>query len=129
MNRIPNLLFSVISILSLLVFGLPASGCQLLPGTPSPTASSAALHLYGTDPLTLDPAISGEMPSHEFVLQIFSGLVRLGDNLEPVPDIAQRWQVNSDGMIYTFYLRQDVRFQDGRQVKAAPPSNPRALRR
>ena len=58
------------------------------------------------------------MTSHEYIMQLFSGLVRLDDNLEPAPDIAERWQVSNDGRTYTFYLRQDVKFQDGRQVKA-----------
>ena len=58
------------------------------------------------------------MTSHEYIMQLFSGLVRLDDNLEPAPDIAQRWEVSDDGRTYTFYLRQDVKFQDGREVKA-----------
>jgi len=51
-------------------------------------------------------------------MQLFSGLVRLDDNLEPVPDIAQRWRVSDDGRTYTFYLRQDVSFHNGKEVKA-----------
>ncbi len=76
------------------------------------------LNLYGVDPHTLDPAVSGEMTSHEYIMQLFSGLVRLDDNLGPAPDIALKWQVSDDGMTYTFYLRHEVRFQDGREVKA-----------
>ncbi|MCD6299938.1 MAG: peptide ABC transporter substrate-binding protein, partial [Dehalococcoidales bacterium] len=53
------------------------------------------------------------MTSHEYILQIFSGLVGLDDNLKPVPDIAQKWRVSDDGRTYTFYLRDDVRFHDG----------------
>jgi oligopeptide transport system substrate-binding protein len=82
-----------------------------------PPTEENILNLYGTDPLTLDPAVSAEMTSHSYVMQIFSGLVRLDDNLEPVPDIAQRWQISDDGSTYTFYLRQDVRFHNGRKVK------------
>ncbi len=85
-------------------------GCQL--------GQEATLDLYGVDPLTLDPAVSGEMLSHEFILQLFGGLVRLDDNLEPAPDIAERWEISNDGRTYTFYLRKDVKFQDGRQVTA-----------
>ncbi len=76
------------------------------------------LNLYGIDPYTLDPALSGEMTSHEYIVQLFSGLVRLGDNMETAPDIAQRWELSDDGRTYTFYLRKEVRFHDGREVKA-----------
>jgi oligopeptide transport system substrate-binding protein len=81
-------------------------------------AGSGALNLSGTDPHTLDPAVSGEMTSHQYIMQIFSGLVRLDDNLQPAPDIAERWEIGHDGRTYTLYLRHDVKFHDGRPVKA-----------
>lgn len=96
---------------------LPLAGCGA-PEAPSVVGEGGALKLYGIDPITLDPAVSGEMTSHAYIMQLFSGLVRLGDNLEPAPDIAQRWQTSEDSRTYTFYLRQDVRFHDGRGVKA-----------
>ncbi|MFC2022309.1 peptide ABC transporter substrate-binding protein [Chloroflexota bacterium] len=58
------------------------------------------------------------MTSQGYIVQLFGGLVRLDDNLEPAPDIAREWQVSDDGRTYTFYLRDDVRFHDGREVKA-----------
>jgi oligopeptide transport system substrate-binding protein len=45
--------------------------------------------------------------------------VRFDDNLEPAPDIAERWEVSQDRRTYTFYLRQDVVFHNGRGVTAA----------
>lgn len=108
-KRIIYILVSAVLLCSLFL------GCQ--PVTPPPTGGGA-LNLYGIDPLTLDPAVSSEMTSHEYVTQIFGGLARFGDKLEPAPDIAQSWQISNDGRTYTFYLRQDVKFQDGRQVKA-----------
>ncbi|MFH0768319.1 MAG: peptide ABC transporter substrate-binding protein [Chloroflexota bacterium] len=104
-------------VLAVLVGSLLAS-CQFGQGLPIVNTEGKVLSLYGIDPLMLDPAVSGEMTSHEYILQLFSGLVRLGDDLEPVPDIAQRWEVSDDGKTYTFYLRQDVKFHDGRGVKA-----------
>jgi len=106
MNRIIFVLISVV-----LICGLFLTGCQVAEEAP-------ALNLYGRDPITLDPAVSGEMLSHEYILQIFGGLVRLDENLEPAPDIAERWEVSADGRTYTFYLRKDVKFHSGRQVRA-----------
>jgi oligopeptide transport system substrate-binding protein len=106
MKRILYILLSAVLLCSLLVVG-----CQ--------PKQEAVLNLYGIDPWTLDPAVSSDMTSHEYIMQLFGGLVRLGNNLEPAPDIAQPWQLSNDGKTYTFNLRQDVKFQDGRQVKAA----------
>ena len=106
MKRIIYALLIVMMLASLLL-----AGCQFGQG--------AALSLYGIDPITLDPAVSGEMISHEYIQQIYNGLVRLDENLEPSPDIAERWEVSADGRTYTFYLRGDIKFQDGRKVTAS----------
>jgi oligopeptide transport system substrate-binding protein len=94
------------------------TGCPPLQTTPTATGTGV-LKLYGIDPITLDPAVAGDGNSHDFIVQIFSGLVRLDDNLEPAPDIAARWELSQDRRTYTFYLRKDVRFHDGRGVTAA----------
>ncbi len=77
------------------------------------------LRLWDVGPITLDPAISADMSSHTYVMQIFSGLVRLDEDLNIVPDIAESWEKSSDGKVYTFHLRHGVKFQNGREVKAA----------
>jgi len=119
----------IIIVLALLILSsLLAGGCTcdgVIPPTsngvtpPPPTGEGGVLNLYGIDPYTLDPAVSGEMTSHVYLMQLFSGLVRLDDNLEPAPDIAERWEISNQGCTYTFYLRPEVKFQDGRPVTAA----------
>ncbi len=109
-------------------------GCLLLTACPSngvittspttetstpPIVGGGTLKLYGTDPTTLDPAISSDANSAEYILQIFSGLVKLGDKLEPAPDIAKTWDISQDSCTFIFHLREDVVFQDGRKVTAA----------
>ena len=102
-----------------LLFVISLFGCNHNSTTLPAAGGSGTLNLYNTDPLTLDPALAGDATSNGYVLQLFSGLVRLDDSLEPVADIAQDWQVSADGLDYTFKLRQDVTFQDGSKVTAA----------
>jgi oligopeptide transport system substrate-binding protein len=90
---------------------LPSTACQLYSG-------QDVLNLWDTGPLTLDPAISADMSSHLYVMQIFSGLVRLDQMLNIVGDIAKNWEESSDGKTYTFHLQQGVKFHNGREVKA-----------
>ena len=42
---------------------------------------------------------------------IFSGLVRLGPDGTPLPDLAERWEVTGGGQSYVFYLRRGVSWQ------------------
>ncbi len=44
---------------------------------------------------------------------LFSGLVALDEQGKPIPALAERWEVSPDGLLYTFHLRQDVRWHDG----------------
>ncbi len=110
MKKLLYIIFSII-----ILSGLLLTSCQ---PAQEPLPKGGVLNLYGTSPLTLDPALSGDATSHNYISQLFSGLVSLDENLKPAPDIAQRWQVSGDGQTYTFYLRRDVKFHDGRQVKA-----------
>jgi len=118
MKRLLLAIASLVLVCSLLLYYVPGSCQHDTTETPTATVEGAILNLYGTDPYTLDPALAGDATSNEYILQIFSGLVCLDDNLEPVPDIAKDWQISDDGLAYTFELRQDVFFHDGKQVTA-----------
>ena len=81
--------------------------------------SAGELRLAGPEPVTLDPAVAQDNNSATYLVEIFSGLVTLDANLEVVPDLAERWDLSADGRTYTFHLRDNARFQDGRPVTAA----------
>ena len=70
------------------------------------------------EPSTLDPAIARETTSHLFVTNIFSGLVRFGDDLSVEPDLAEDWVIDEAGVVYTFTLRDGITFHDGRPITA-----------
>ena len=79
----------------------------------------SVLRLYDVGPITLDPAVSGEMSSHIYVVHLYSGLLSLSEDLMPEPDIAKSWTVSDDGTRYVFELRDDVRFHSGKAVTAS----------
>lgn len=82
-------------------------------------SSGATLNLADSPPITLDPALAADSTSDMYIVQIFSGLVRLDENLQVAQDIASSWDISSDGKTYTFHLRHDVKFDDGKPVTAA----------
>jgi oligopeptide transport system substrate-binding protein len=81
--------------------------------------SGGTLRLSGGSPDTLDPALAQDVTSWGYLLEVFSGLVRLDDQLKVQPDLAKSWTVSDDGRTYTFSLRTDAHFQDGRPLTAA----------
>lgn len=76
--------------------------------------------LLGTDPTTLDPALTTDSTSYDIVLKIFGGLMRLTDdpNSPIVPDLAESFTVSQDGTVYRFKLRENLVFSDGSPVTA-----------
>jgi peptide/nickel transport system substrate-binding protein len=49
---------------------------------------------------------------------VYSGLMRYGIDRRIIPDLAERYELSSDSLTYTFYLRKDVLWQDGEPFNA-----------
>lgn len=71
-----------------------------------------------SNPTTLDPALITNVMGGGIAAKIFNGLVRFNEQLDIVPDIARSWTLSPDQLSYTFRLRRDVRFSNGRRVTA-----------
>ena len=82
-----------------------------------PRDQALTLH-YDSGPLTLDPAIAQESRSIQYIIQVFSGLVSFDANLVLTAELAQEWEITEGGTLYTFTLRDNARFHDGRPVTA-----------
>lgn len=72
-----------------------------------------------TNPTSLDPAYVQDGDTIDMIQQVFEGLVAWGTNNEPVPNLAEKWDISADGRVYTFHLKKGVKFFSGREVKAA----------
>jgi peptide/nickel transport system substrate-binding protein len=72
-----------------------------------------------SNPTTLDPALIVDVQGATVAAKIFNGLVRLREDLEVGPDIAEKWDVSKDGLTYRFFLRPGVTFRNGREVRSA----------
>jgi len=73
----------------------------------------------GTEVTALDPGTMTALNDGRVAGALFEGLTVLdAATLEPKPGVAERWDVSPDGLRYTFYLRPDARWSDGRPVTA-----------
>ena len=82
-------------------------------------ASGGTLYLSASAPTSLDPARCADATTSTYVVELFSGLVTLDADLQVTADIAESWEVDESGTVYTFYLRDNAVFHDGRRVSAA----------
>jgi len=73
---------------------------------------------FNEAPGTLDPALAADAYASIVIAQIFSPLVGLTSDLEPIPQVAESWTISRDGLTYIFDLHKGVRFHNGREVEA-----------
>ncbi|MFL2762832.1 MAG: peptide ABC transporter substrate-binding protein [Dehalococcoidia bacterium] len=77
------------------------------------------LNILYSDPPTLDPHIAQDSTSASIILELYSGLVTLGTDLKITPDLAESWSISDDGLKYTFTIRDNAKFHDGKKITAS----------
>jgi peptide/nickel transport system substrate-binding protein len=102
----------------LIVLGLVASACA----SPQPAApASGGVIVVGlqAEPVTLDAQQMSDYNSTRAGRNIFDALLHFKDeSTEVEPALAESWTISDDGLIYTFKLRQGVKFHDGTDFNA-----------
>ncbi|MEQ1975566.1 ABC transporter substrate-binding protein [Xenorhabdus sp. SGI240] len=71
----------------------------------------------GVEVTSLDPHKVEGTPETVIIRNLLEGLVTTEPNGETVPGIAERWE-NEDYKVWTFYLRHDAKWSDGKPVTA-----------
>lgn len=66
----------------------------------------------------LDPARTSTGDGYMLTAMIFSNLTRVSHELKPEPQLAHSWDANEDSSVWTFHLRKDAKFTNGRPVTA-----------
>jgi len=69
-------------------------------------------------PRFVNPALAYSDTDRDLVALIYSGLIRKDPEGALVPDLAVSYEVSKDGMTYTFVLKDDLAFHDGRALTA-----------
>jgi len=70
------------------------------------------------DPAELDPHKTSLTAAWHVIEHVYDTLVDANENLEPIPGLAEEWEISGDGLTYTFKLRQGVKFHNGRDFVA-----------
>ena len=71
------------------------------------------------EPKALDPAAVTAVNDFRILMNVYDGLVRYKDGtLEVEPALATSWEISEDGTVYTFTLREGVKFHDGSDFNA-----------
>ncbi|MEI7728376.1 MAG: peptide ABC transporter substrate-binding protein [Verrucomicrobiota bacterium] len=76
--------------------------------------------LNGAEPESLDPALFTAQPDGRVIGALFDGLTRYDPKTgDPIPGLAERWEITPDGRTYTFHLRSNLVWSTGEPITAA----------
>ncbi len=67
---------------------------------------------------TLEPQETTDTDSAAVRYQIYNGLLRMTEGGQAVADLADSWEINDDGTVYTFLLKDGIAFHDGTPLDA-----------
>lgn len=93
------------------------SGCSDGTGESSENNFSAVVGIQ-QDIDSLDPHLATAAGTKEILFNIFEGLVKSDENGNLIDAVAESHTVSQDGLVYTFTLRDNVKFHNGNAVTA-----------
>jgi peptide/nickel transport system substrate-binding protein len=92
----------------------------------STTAAAADVQMGGklsvalnSDLTTMDPHLSTAAVDRQVFQLIYDKLVDIDEKLNIIPELSTKWEISTDGMMYTFHLVSGVTFHDGDTFNAA----------
>ncbi len=71
------------------------------------------------EPSILTASIGGGGATNNISPKIFDGLLAYDNDLKPVPQLAESWEVSDDGLTITFRLRRNAKWHDGTPFTSA----------
>lgn len=100
--------------LSALLVCLPMTGTAL--ASDAPEAGGKINLTVIPEPPSLMLGVISNASSQAVGGNIYEGLLRYNDKLEPQPSLAKSWDISEDGLTYTFHLQENVQFHDGQPM-------------
>ena len=88
-------------------------------GDGTPQEGGTLVRRIEADIVTLNPVTSTSTYDRQVVDYLFTPIVHVDQDLEPIPGLADSWEVLEGGKLYRFELNQKATFSDGTPVKAS----------
>lgn len=89
-------------------------------GATSPREGGYLRFSIGSRISALDPSVAYDEYAYVALHPMFDTLVDFAPHsLARIPRLAERWSISADGLVYTFWLRPNIKFSDGAPITAA----------
>jgi peptide/nickel transport system substrate-binding protein len=85
----------------------------------APVQGGTVLRRLSGDVTSMNPIVSATKYDRLVAFYLYTPLVHLDVNLQPIPGLADKWEISPDGKQYTFHLNPKATFSDGTPVRAS----------
>src|SRR5215831_17192982 len=93
--------------------------CTTVHAQEAPVRGGTLVVAISADPGHLNPAITTSGATHTAAELLYNGLLGRDERGNPVPELAESWQVEQAGAVYRFRLRDGVTWHDGAPFTSA----------
>lgn len=108
-----------ITALTCLLAGCSSSAKSQFFGQTTAPSENVLRYVTGSEPESLDPALPNGQPEARILMALYDGLIEYHPvTMDPIPAIAQSWEVKEGGTEYIFNLRNNARFSNGEPITA-----------
>lgn len=91
---------------------------QFFGRTVAPTDNTLR-YITGSEPESLDPALPNGQPEARILMALYDGLIEYHPvTLDPIPGLAESWEVKEGGTEYVFNIRHGAKFSNGDPINA-----------
>jgi oligopeptide transport system substrate-binding protein len=88
-------------------------------GQTVPPDENVFRYITGGEPESLDPAVPNGQPEARILMALYDGLIEYHPvTMDPLPALAESWEIKEGGTEYIFYLRKNGRFSNGDPITA-----------
>ncbi|GGD79450.1 glutathione ABC transporter substrate-binding protein [Paenibacillus nasutitermitis] len=86
--------------------------------TPASKDNKDVIIAINANIITLDPHNASDTHSISGNRTMYEGLMGFDENMQLIPVLAESYEISKDGLVYTFKLKENVKFHDGTDFNA-----------
>ena len=106
-------------VLSSLLAGCGGVASEGFYGKTAAPRDNVLRYITGSEPESLDPAVPTGQPEARLLMSLYDGLIEYDPRtMQPIPGIAESWEVGQENTEYIFKLRKNAKFSNGEPIKA-----------
>ena len=115
----PRVILLAVAAFSSFVTSCTSSASSQYFGQTVAPSENVLRYITGSEPESLDPALPNGQPEARILIALYDALIEYHPvTLDPIPGLAESWEVNKGGTEYIFHLRRTGKFSNCDPIKA-----------